>query len=113
MDPSQKDIVIAMFAAAASICGILVGMIGILYAVYAQFAMPDENGESPPVIGPLKTLARATAAVLALSVILTLVSLAWLLRPNDLTYYTSLVILVADMALLLLISAKVVFKLFI
>lgn len=96
----------------AAISGILVGILGLLYAVFGQFAQPRPDGSRLPVVPRLKTLARWTFVALVLSSAVVLLSVAWLLSPNDVLYYLAIASFVGDIVLLLGISAVVVFRLF-
>jgi hypothetical protein len=81
--PAKTDIAIVLATSGVAIEAIALGFLGVLYAVYAQFAVPDEQGRRMPVLGPLRTMARLVAIFTASNAVTTGLAVWWLLNPED------------------------------
>ncbi|HEY3118290.1 MAG TPA: hypothetical protein VGK54_16220 [Chloroflexota bacterium] len=93
LDSTQLAILNIIAPAAIAIEGIAIALLGALYAVYSQFAKPDETGRRLPVLRPLRTAARLTVAFATLNACTSAVAIASLQLGSQGLYIASLALL--------------------
>jgi len=91
---------------------ISLGLLGVLYAVYAQFARPDEQGGRLPVVAQLRNTAWLVVTFAAFDAVTTIAAFWWLLRTYDLLFLMALILFFAEVALAPVLAAYLVFWLF-
>ncbi len=99
-------------AAGVAIEAISLGLVGILYAVYAQFTEPGTGGERMPVLKPLRWSARFAVLLAILNACAAGLAVWWLASPDDRLYDIAVTLFFIEIVALPPIAGFLVFRLF-
>jgi len=108
MTPEPIDVITVVTTGAIALATISLGLLGVIFVIYAQFAQPDESGRRHPVLKPLKQAAYATLAVVLLSTFTILAAYSWLVDPSEQMYDVARVLFVSSVILIPFAGAVVV-----
>ena len=86
----KMELMKVVATAGFTIEGIGLGLLGVLFSVYAVFAPGDEQGVRLPIVARLRVTAYMVAGFVVLTAITTSLSVWWLLAENDLLFNVTL-----------------------